>query len=82
MVDFDSTWRLAHVAVGTAEEVVGTESLVGGAVMVEIVDGLTKQAVGGDGDIVAVEAVGLFEYGQHGGPTSAAVTSSDGEQSP
>ena len=82
MVDFDGTWCLSYVAVGTAEEIVGTEALVGGAVMVEVVDGLTQQAVGGDGDVVAVQAVGLVESGQHGGPTPVAVTGGDGEQPP
>jgi len=79
---FYGTWRLAHVAVGTAEEVMGTEALVGSAVAVEIGGGLKQQTVGGDGDIVAVQAVGLVEHCKHGGTTAAAVTGGDGEQSP
>ena len=78
----DGTWCLAHIAIGAAEEVMGTDSLVGSAMMVEIVYGFTEQAIRGDGDIVAVQAVGLVEHGQHGGTTAAAVTSGDGEQSP
>ena len=47
-------------------QVMGTESLVGSTVMVEVVDGLFEQTVGGDGNVVAVQAVGLVESGKHG----------------
>ena len=60
----------------------GTEALVGGAVMVEVVDGLFEQTVGGDGDIVAVQAVGLVKHSKHGGTSPGAVTGGDGEQPP
>jgi len=69
----DGTRCLAHVAVGAAEEVVGAEALVRGAVAVEVVGGLAEEAVGGNGDVVAVEAVGTVEDGRHGGTAAGAV---------
>jgi len=56
---------LAHVAVGTAEEVVGAHALVGRAVAVVVLAGKQEQRVAGHGDVVAVHGVGLGDDGGH-----------------
>ena len=58
---------LAHVAVGTAQKIVGTHLLVGGAVVVVVVGSLKQQRVeaAGHGHIGTVQAVGPVEQCRH-----------------
>jgi len=57
MIAFEGFGCLAHVSVGTAEEVVSTHAFVGRTVTVVVVDSLQELAVGGYLDIVTVKAV-------------------------
>ena len=47
----------AHITIGTAEEIVGTHTFVGGTVAVEPLGGDFQHRVGSKGYIVAVKTV-------------------------
>ena len=59
---------LSLVAVGAAEEIVGADLLIAGAVAVEEVGGLKQEGVGGQLGVGTVERVGLVEEGEHLAP--------------
>ena len=61
-------WCLSLVAVGAAEEVVGADLFIAGAVAVEEVGGLKQEGVRGQLGIGTVERVGLVEEGEHLAP--------------
>ncbi len=70
----------AHITIGTAEEIVGTHALIGGAVAVEPLGGFLQHRVGSKGYIVTVEAVCLVEDCQHTTTLAAAAGCEQQEQ--
>ena len=70
----------AHITIGTAEEIVGTHTFVGGAVTVEPLGGDFQCGVCSKGNIVAVEAVCLVEDCQHTTTLTAAAGCEQQEQ--
>ena len=56
---------LAHVAIGTAEEVVGTDLLVGRAVAVVVVSHFLEDGVGGQGVVALVAGIGQQQIVVH-----------------
>ena len=56
---------LSLVTVGAAEEVVGADLLIAGAVAVEEVGSLKQEGVRGQLGVGTVERVGLVEEGEH-----------------
>ena len=68
------------VAVGAAEEVVGADLVVIGAVAVEEVGGLAQEGVGGQRGVGTVERVGLVEEGEHLAALTAVTSSQQGKK--
>ena len=64
-VSLESRWRLAEVSVCAAEDIVGTHTLVGCAVMVEVFGEALSQRVVGHHGVGKVLPLQLLQMGEH-----------------
>ena len=77
VIALDGTGCLTKVAVGAAEDIVGTHALVGCAVAVEVVCERKGEAISSEGHVVAVLLLRLFQHAQHLFVVSARYDSDD-----